>query len=204
MGFSPLSFFTDAGPATDIHSGTDWRANGTVTLRRGDTVIGRLPYRARKYFFTVPDEESTYRLRMSAARHVSYTNLSTRVTGVWTFRSGRPDSDTIQMRPLLAVRYSVPGLDDQNRAKARRRVAIPIEVLRSPHHQAVNAESLKVWASTDDGATWHSVTVRRRGTGWLAIVHNPPAGYVSLRATASDADGNRVTETIIHAYAVRR
>lgn len=196
--------FTDAGPATDVHSGYDRRATGTVTLRSGDTLIGTQPYSAGKYIFTVPPEESTYKLRIAAERNVSYTNLSTKVTGVWTFRSGRPDGNTTQYLPLLAVRYTVPGLDNRNRAKAGRHIAIPIEVIRNPDHQNADIETLSVHTSTDDGTTWHPVTVRRTGTRWLAIIKNPSRRYVSLRAAARDSDGNTVTQTIIHAYAIRR
>jgi hypothetical protein len=38
---------------------------------------------------------------------------------------------------------------------------------------------------------------------WWAVVQNPASGFVSLRASAADQDGNTVTQTIIRAYQVK-
>ncbi|MEU7858383.1 hypothetical protein [Nonomuraea sp. NPDC049141] len=57
--------------------------------------------------------------------------------------------------------------------------------------------------STDDGANWRQVPVVPSGTGWTALLSNlRTPGFVSLRATATDAAGGRVSQTIARAYAV--
>ncbi|MEV4357310.1 S8 family serine peptidase [Nonomuraea sp. NPDC049625] len=42
----------------------------------------------------------------------------------------------------------------------------------------------------------------KAGTGWTALVTNPRAGHVSLRATAGDHAGAGVVQTITRAWAV--
>ncbi|MET8121637.1 hypothetical protein [Micromonospora sp. NPDC005189] len=62
--------------------------------------------------------------------------------------------------------------------------------------------AVTVAVSYDDGRNWRPVPVNRNGAGWLASVPHSRAGYVSLRAKATDADGNAVEQTVIGAYQV--
>jgi hypothetical protein len=51
--------------------------------------------------------------------------------------------------------------------------------------------------SFDDGATWKPVRLKDDA----ALVPLPGGeGFVSLRATAADSDGNTVEQTVIRAY----
>jgi hypothetical protein len=54
--------------------------------------------------------------------------------------------------------------------------------------------------STDDGRTWQSADLSRADAGWTAAFDAPNHGYVSLRATAWDSAGNKVTQEVIRAY----
>ena len=56
--------------------------------------------------------------------------------------------------------------------------------------------------SVDDGKTWQSVPVSARRGYWLATVHDPASGFVSLRCTVTDVKGNSTVETIVRAYGV--
>lgn len=63
--------------------------------------------------------------------------------------------------------------------------------------------SLRLEMPCDDGTTWHPVPSVRSGSGWMATVFNPrTAGFVSLRATATDASGTTVKQTVIRGHAV--
>jgi hypothetical protein len=55
-------------------------------------------------------------------------------------------------------------------------------------------------ASYDAGKTWLSPLVSRLGDQGVTVLRPPAGGYVSLRASAADAAGNRVEQTIIRAY----
>ena len=57
--------------------------------------------------------------------------------------------------------------------------------------------------SFDDGVTWRNVTLTREGGTWVAGFIAPTTGFVSLRATASDSAGNKITQEIIRAYGLR-
>jgi hypothetical protein len=50
--------------------------------------------------------------------------------------------------------------------------------------------------------TWRSTKVEQADDGWRTEVTNPAGGAVSLRATATDAEGNKVEQTIIRGYLV--
>jgi hypothetical protein len=57
----------------------------------------------------------------------------------------------------------------------------------------------------DGGATWKSVKLIKGGDGWFALLFHPDlAGFVSLRAAATDSGGSSVQETILRAYRLRR
>jgi hypothetical protein len=68
---------------------------------------------------------------------------------------------------------------------------------------AVN--DLRVQVSYDHGKTWQPAVVNRTANGEYRVIYTHPplgdtAGTVSLRAQASDEDGNRVEQTMLDAY----
>ncbi len=70
--------------------------------------------------------------------------------------------------------------------------------------QVQSGTTLAVQASYDDGATWTPVTVATTGDHWTATLTHPAGGgFVSLKATAGDAAGNSVDQTILRAYALK-
>jgi hypothetical protein len=54
--------------------------------------------------------------------------------------------------------------------------------------------------SFDDGATWQPAQLSRAGDGWSADFQALHGGYVSLRASAWDSAGNKITQEVIRAY----
>lgn len=121
--------------------------------------------------------------------------LSTEVRSEWRFRSGAGTGERAAL-PLLDVRYAL-GLDDRNTADGP--VRGTVSAAHQPGSPSAGVRSLGVEVSFDDGATWRQVPVR----GGKIEIPDGPAGFASLRASATDALGNSVTETIIRAYAVR-
>lgn len=105
--------------------------------------------------------------------------------------------------PLQYVRFSPLGLDDFGQAQAGGLTPIGIRVELQPCAPRTLVRSVRAQVSTDNGRTWHSVTVSPHGRGWSITVHDPAhPGYVSLRATVADTNGNTVTDTIMLAYRV--
>ncbi|NUT35729.1 MAG: S8 family serine peptidase [Hamadaea sp.] len=143
--------------------------------------------------FTVPPQPGEYRLEVADTRSTS--DLTTRLSAVWTFRSGHLDgaAGPVQL-PLASVRFA-PALDA---ARAGCALDLPVTV---EAHVPTQVAALTVEVSFDDGATWAAAPLRTARSGWIASVRHPAAArYVSLRASAVDTAGNTVTQTLIHAY----
>ena len=150
--------------------------------------------------FTVQPGRAGYRLVSEVRRSSPAWPLATRVSADWTFRSAATTEP--KPLPLLTVRLD-PKLDLFNYAPAGRRFAIPVRVDRQPGTTGGKATLKTVDVSYNDGATWIPAELVQVGSGWRAMVTHPTSGFVSLRSTATDADGNRVTQTTIHAYRLK-
>ncbi|MFY1670066.1 hypothetical protein ACN27G_08905 [Plantactinospora sp. WMMB334] len=89
-------------------------------------------------------------------------------------------------------------------APAGRRTTVPVTVGRQAGATYGRLTTLDVAVSLDDGATWQPAAVTGGGPHRDVTVDHPiGAGFVPLRATAEDDEGNAVTETIIRAYGLR-
>ncbi|SDM22304.1 S8 family peptidase [Allokutzneria albata] len=166
---------------------------GRTSLYAGDKLVGtqELPGRGT---FVVPRGEQRYRLTTEVARKDS--PASSKVEAAWTFTSGYTDGDAL---PLLAVRYA-PAADLRNRAPGGKEFTFPVRV--QAQDAEITADKLEVQISYDDGGTWQPVQLTREGDAWKATVTHPASGFASLRAKASDADGNAVEQTIVRAYQI--
>jgi hypothetical protein len=147
--------------------------------------------------FALPSEAADYRLEMSAER-AGPAALSTRVEVAWTFRSAHVTGTRAARMPLSTVQFA-PPVDERNTAPAGQAVTVPITVRAQPGSAAGANRGLDVEVSYDDGATWSAATVR---DGSALVTHPGAAGFVSLRATATDTAGNTVRQTVIRAYAI--
>ncbi len=176
--------------------GYSTRATQRTALYRDGTLVGEQP--ETRTSFTVPGKEAAYRLVVESERGAPAT-LSTRVSGVWTFRSGHVASDMPARLPVSVVRFS-PALDAENSAPSGRRFTVPVTVQPLEGSAARPVRRLSVEVSYDDGATWTRAEVH----GSAAVLRHPAGdGFVSLRARAVDGAGNTVEQTVIRAYRVR-
>ncbi|MEV0146831.1 MULTISPECIES: S8 family serine peptidase [unclassified Nonomuraea] len=187
-------------------TGTDNAATGTAALARDGRTIAETPLAGClnepcTLTATLPAQPAEYTLTTSMRRQGPHTALSSSVESVWTFTS----ANTPERRPLplIAVRYAPAGLDSFNRARPGTVTRLPVRVERNPGAPQAGVTSLRLEMSSDDGATWHPLPSAPAGSGWTAAVPNPrTAGFVSLRATATDVSGTTVKQTVIRAYAV--
>jgi hypothetical protein len=152
----------------------------------------------------VPPEPATYRFERSISRGETtrFTGeqlftLSPEVSAVWTFRSAHVDGTALLALPTLRF---TPALDDDNRTAARL-FALPFKIERPAGAPTPAIADVHLEVSFDDGAHWIAAPVARSGDQAFAIILHPrDAKFVSLRGSASDVAGNRVEQTIIHAY----
>ncbi|PZF84410.1 peptidase S8, partial [Micromonospora endophytica] len=180
------------------HGGYSAADTGRTALYRGDELVGEstVPADAGFGFFEVPAEEAAYRLEASAERS---TELSTKVALNWTFRSGRPAGEDWEQLPVMVVGYD-PKLDGNAAAPAGERFDIPLRIVGNAG-VTVAPKQVATQVSYDDGKTWQPAEVRATGKNWTATVTHPDgAGYVSLRTSVTDKQGNTIDQTIIRMY----
>jgi hypothetical protein len=172
--------------------------------------------------FTLPKEEGVYTLTQQHGQHSSK----------WTFRSGTVTEHTAPRhgeycppglygngevdnpcapQPLVYVAYELGDLQDtSNLVAAGGKRTFDVTAYHARSTTSMPAiDGLKLWYSTDDGATWKAARVRgtRDPGGFRATVDLPAlaktSGAVSLRVEAWDVDGNRIEQTTDRAFALK-
>ncbi|MGZ3147383.1 S8 family peptidase [Lentzea chajnantorensis] len=174
-------------------SGTSTVDTARTALYREGTLAGELP-QSGGLFEGLPAGEADYRAEMSLDRGSRF-ELSTRVSGRWTFRS-KATGEQRSVLPLSVVRFA-PKLDANGAVPAGTLQRLGLLTQSQGDTGAVRVTGVEY--SFDDGASW-----RRAGVvGTSALVHHPAdAKWASLRATAVDAKGGTVELTVIRAYRV--
>ncbi|TCC11362.1 S8 family serine peptidase [Kribbella soli] len=144
-----------------------------------------------------------YRFEMDTARPEVWS-LGTKTTSAWDFRAQTTESSDWVYLPLIQLDYHLAT--DLNGAFAGgswQRVGLSAFHLAGVEGAGkVNGATLEV--SYDDGANWQAAPLSRTGADWSANVRLPKgASYISLRATATDDAGNKVSQEVIRAAAIR-
>ncbi|ONI91777.1 hypothetical protein ALI144C_00610 [Actinosynnema sp. ALI-1.44] len=188
-----LGLFTDQGTGR-----VGWApGTGTTELSRDGTRIGVIegPAVGR---LTVPAGPATYRLHTEFAPAHS---MSTKVTADWTFASDTVPGNKPKALPLMAVKFAPSGLDGHNRAARALPTIVPVSV---DHNSGGTAKAPAVQVSHDRGKTWKAVPLRTFGGKWYVVLSHPAdAKSVSLKATAKDAEGNGVEQTVVDAFLLK-
>jgi subtilisin family serine protease len=168
-------------------------------------------------------QPATYRIdRIAQAEPDAAHLLANRTETTWTFRSRAPTGLEIDgcrdllpganecaALPVILLGYTVPlGID--NAASAGRTFSFVVRTSRAKGYGGpARVEGVRVSASYDDGASWLAAPVERvRGAEDFRVELRHPrlaatSGFVSLRVEAWDNAGNRTTQTIERAYALR-
>jgi subtilisin family serine protease len=170
-------------------------------LYAGGTLVDSSPMQAVQTEVPATDGWQTYRFEMDTARPAGW-GLGSRTATAWDFRAQTTDVEA--NLPLLQVDYDLRD-DLAGRLAGGRTQQVGLAVLHPPHVAGagtVTRAGLEV--SFDDGATWRRVTLDgTKGGSWSGAVWVPSrARYLSLRATASDDAGNRVTQRVVRAARV--
>lgn len=162
--------------------------------------------------FTLPAAKSTYRLTTvvgdadtdwgfsSAAPAGDATPTGTQCAGTEFGVSTAPCAAA----PLILLRYDAgTGLTDAVTAPGSHRLGVTAYYAAGTAPAKVTG--LKVWTSTDGGATWHAASVTATGGGSFAATYTVPAvartdSAVSIRTQAADSAGDTVDQTVYDAY----
>ncbi|MEU4761867.1 S8 family serine peptidase [Actinosynnema sp. NPDC023794] len=150
--------------------------------------------------FTVPEGEGRYRVEHDIVRDPTAHELTTRVSGAWTFRMATLPDGHGRRLPMSVVRFN-PELDAAGGTPAGRLLSVPLVVEQQDGADNGEVGQVRVDVSFDDGKTWRRAPV----AGGAALVRHPAAaGYVSLKASGADSDGNTFEHTVIRAYKITR
>jgi hypothetical protein len=150
---------------------------------------------------TVPEGTTTYTMDLTASRDPSMWRLSPRTHTVWTVIS-KPvaDADFGEVMPMLQLDYGVDTDLSGDARGGRQRLTLSSSHLPGAVGTGkLTGASLSV--SFDDGKTWHKVDLTTSSTGrWTTTFNAPSWGFVSLRASAWDSVGNKITQEVVRAY----
>ncbi|MEU4744236.1 S8 family serine peptidase, partial [Actinosynnema sp. NPDC023658] len=161
---------------------------------------GRLVGQVRDQWgeFTVPPGEAGFRVEHELVRDPAANELSTRVSGAWTFRANPQPDGPGRRVPMSVVRFT-PELDATGGTPAGRLLSVPLTVEQQDGADNAEVGVVRVEVSFDDGKSWRRVPV----AGGAALIRQPATpGYASLRASGSDSDGNTFEHTVIRAYKI--
>lgn len=149
--------------------------------------------------FPAADQKITYTFDLQASRDPAVWRLSPRTHTVWTVVSLPLSASGVDLMPFLQLDYSVATDLAGNARPGRQRIGLKASHLDGAVGTGrIAGASLQV--STDDGRTWRPADLTRSGSDWTAAFDAPNHGYVSLRATAWDTAGNKITQEVIRAY----
>ena len=174
--------------------------SGTITLRRGATVVGTGPIFNQPQFRILAGS-ARYTLTATQRRSVPWSTLGTRARATWIFRSGHVARDNPAVLPLWDVRIS-GAFNNLDRAPAGRPFRLTVAPDLPAGAPRARITSVAVRASFDNGRTWRRLVLRRAGPGRWATTVTPPraSAFVSLSASPTDAAGNSTRQTVIRAY----
>ncbi|MDX2565357.1 S8 family serine peptidase [Streptomyces sp. TX20-6-3] len=201
--FAPIQAFSTSAAG---HLANAFEYTGTATLLHDGTEVGTTDDPRFALFTDLPSGPARYTLRLAAHHNNPAASLATKVDAEWTFSSAEPEEGCQKPHklPLLSTRIGA-GFDLNNTAPADKLLPVTINVERADT-RTPDVKALTFETTFDDGATWHKVPVYGRGPASFSAIVPPVStsnGYVGLRTTATDTDGNQLKQTVLRAYRLR-
>ncbi len=197
--------YADAG--TGNTGGTDYDVsvqNQTTKLFKGDTLIREGKGQAVNGFDVLTDELQEFRVVTEAKRDAERWNTSTRTHTEWIFQAKEEIEPWQSPLPFLTLNYGV-DTDVNGNALLNRptNLSISVEKVKDAIGYG-NVDGATLEVSFNEGKTWKKVKLNRNGDMFTASITNPKsATSVSLKASAWDDKGNKITQEIIKAYGLR-
>lgn len=199
------------GPAKGLHESTSWSvvADG-LPVRQGSGLL--------LASVTPPPSTQVYTINYDTVRSSADFRLSTDVRTSWQVRGDAPlgalpDGWVCDLRghtkcgvlPLMTSDYQLPLNLLGRIGTGRQHGTVTIGHLAGA--DGVGVTSLTARTSFDGGKTWRAVRVTDKGGGQFGIEFAVPGashtdGFGALSIVAKDANGSRLRETIMHAFAV--
>jgi subtilisin family serine protease len=197
--YIPVPGWGDSGAGHVGESGGNFQVKNYAALYQGDQLLrwGNAEYLP---VTGLDAERRAYRLVADNDRDAWANPYSTHTLTEWNFTSAVTGVESAQTLPLIQLDYRV---ETDKTGRAARRTELTVAASQLPD-VAASIRQLTLDVSYDDGATWQRTKLVQGSGGWRTTLKAPDrAGFVSLRATARDSDGNRVSQTITRAFGLR-
>jgi hypothetical protein len=170
----------------------------------GDTLVKKANGQAIYSFVEQPEENTKYRIVSDASRNPERWDTSVSTHTEWEFWSKKEEGFRSPL-PLLSLDYKI-DTDMNGDAIAGKSTKLSLSVYQvpgAPGNGVVEGAALEV--SFDEGQTWNKVDLTPEGSGWAAMIKHPnnSGSSVSLRTSAWDNKGSRITQEVIKAYGLR-
>ncbi|MGG4491119.1 S8 family serine peptidase [Metabacillus idriensis] len=196
--------WADAG--TGNTGGTDYNVsvqNQTTKLYKGDTLLKEGKGQAIYAFDAAPPERTQFRFITDAKRDENRWNTSVRTHTEWTFWSEESETWRYNL-PFLTLDYKV-DTDVNGDALANRPTNLELSVGKVADAIGYgNVDGAAIEVSFNEGKSWKKVKLTRDHDKFTATIQNPKnAESVSLRTSAWDNAGNKISQEIIKAYGLR-
>lgn len=153
-----------------------------------------------------PAERTQFRVVTEAKRDAERFRTSTLTNTEWTFWTENKEGENLWKHdlPFLSLNYKV-DTDVNGDALANRPTDLEISVTKLETALDLgNVENATLEVSFNGRKTWNKVKLTREGDTFTTSIQNPKnADFVSLRASAWDDEGNKITQEIIKAYGLR-
>jgi subtilisin family serine protease len=197
--------WADSGKGSTGGVGYDDSVNNqTLKLYQGDTLIKEGQSQALYVFSGISEERKQYRLVTDAKRDPNRWTTSVNTHTEWTFWSGK-DEESVTLLPFYSLDYQVET-DMNGNALAAPSTALELSVAKLDDVAGYGKlEGATLEVSFNEGKSWKKVKLERTANDrWTAKINNPKTNkYVSLRATAWDDQGNKISQEVIKAYGLR-
>ncbi|MGW2161540.1 S8 family serine peptidase [Nonomuraea sp. NPDC001699] len=211
-------------PGTRQYSGGYWPVNDLtkpgfdVRLYRDGREIPRAEAGGSTILpvFTLPKQSGSYRVTARNDRHDTEWTFTVpvgteRLPGSFcSLEALYGTAQPCRPAPVVFVGYDLGDtLDAANSVRAGRTHSFTVSAYHSPSaSKMAGIAGLKLWASTDDGATYTPVAVQRGKDGtYTARTRYPELGAtkgaVTLKVEAWDEAGNTVKQTTLRAFDLR-
>ncbi|GAA2646682.1 hypothetical protein [Nonomuraea recticatena] len=186
-----------------------------VRLYRDGKQIPRTPYGGTDILplFTLPEGPGSYRLTAKNAQHDTEWTFTTPAAAdplpgsFCTLEAMYGTAKPCRPAPVVFVSYDLGDtLDARNSVRSGRTHTFTVSPYRSPSRSKMpDIAGLRLWASTDDGATYNPVDVKqeRDGTYTARARYGAAKGTVTLKVEAWDKAGNSIKQTSVRAFSLK-
>ncbi|MGW0589402.1 S8 family serine peptidase [Streptosporangium sp. NPDC002607] len=203
----------DYWPTTDLS-----KPGFDVRLYQDGKEIPRTPVGGTDFMplFSLPDGPGSYRLTAKNDRNDTEWTFTTPVSAdplpgsFCSLEVLYGKAEPCKPAPVVFVGYDLGDtLDAANAVRAGRTHTFTVSPYHSPSPSKMPAiAGLKLWASTDDGATYTPVSVKSSKDGTYTATTRYPAlkhtkGAVTLKVEAWDKAGNTIKQTTVRAFDLR-